>query len=195
MTNVEICRWDGLASEPEGPVHDRRIAEIDRIFFTSSATQSFASSDAKAAFRERWLGRYLRHFPQHAFVATAPGGEIVGYVIGSLKDPAYDPLFADLPFLAMFGALTERYPAQLHINLDAAWRGLGIGARLVNAFADDARAAGAPGVHVVTTRGMRNVGFYAANGFVERGAVVIDGRELLFLGRDLSSSPTGIKRT
>ena len=92
-----------------------------------------------------------------------------------------------LPFLAGFGALTARYPAQLHINLDAAWRGRGIGAKLVDAFAEMAAAAGAPGVHVVTARGMRNVGFYVANGFLERGAISIDGRELLLLGRDLDN--------
>lgn len=184
MTDVEICRWDAL-QPATGPLHDQRIAAIDHIFFTSSATQSFASADAKAQFRERWLGRYLRHFPQHALLAIAPGGEVVGYVIGSLADPARDPLFADIPVLQRFSALTARYPAQLHINLDAAWRGHGIGARLVDAFADRARDAGAPGVHVVTQRGMRNVGFYLRNGFLERGATVIDGRELLLLGRDL----------
>jgi GNAT superfamily N-acetyltransferase len=184
MTDVEICRWDALARET-GPARERRIAALDRIFFTSSATQSFASDEAKALFRERWLGRYLRHFPQHALLALAPDGDVVGYVIGSLADPARDPLFADIPVLQTFSALTARYPAQLHINLDAAWRGRGIGARLVDAFAEHAREAGAPGVHVVTQRGLRNVGFYLRNGFRERGATLVDGRELLFLGRDL----------
>jgi GNAT superfamily N-acetyltransferase len=185
MTDVEICRWDGLAP---GPEQERRIAELDRVFFTSSARQSFESPEAKVAFRERWLGRYLSHFPQHALLAVAASGQIVGYVIGSLEDPARDPLFADLPFLSAFGALTARYPAQLHVNLDEAWRGQGIGARLVGAFAEHARASGASGVHVVTLRGMRNVGFYTANDFLERGATVIDGREMLFLGRDLGKA-------
>lgn len=182
MPDVEICRWTQLASDPE---RDRLIAELDQIFFSSSARQSFASTEEKAQFRDRWLGRYLRHFPQHALVALDGERRVAGYLVGSLDDPARDPLFADLAFLAHFRDLTARYPAQLHVNLDADRRGRGIGARLVAAFADMARASGAPGVHVVTTRGARNVGFYLANGFLERGAVETDGRALLFLGRDL----------
>jgi GNAT superfamily N-acetyltransferase len=182
MPDVEICRWDQLAT---GPERDRLIVEIDQIFFSSSARQSFADDDEKAAFRERWLGRYFQHFPRHALVALNRERRVVGYLVGSLEDPARDPLFSDLTFFDQFRDLTPLYPAQLHVNLDAAWRGHGIGAKLVDTFADQARTAGAPGVHVVTARGMRNVGFYLSNGFLERGAIEIDGRELLFLGRDL----------
>ncbi|MCC7252621.1 GNAT family N-acetyltransferase [Hyphomicrobium sp.] len=182
MPDVEFCRWDQLASDPE---HERLSAELDHVFFSSSARQSFASTEERAAFRERWLGRYLLHFPEYALVALDGGRHVIGYVAGSLEDPAHDPLFADLDHFAHFGALTARYPAQLHVNLDAGWRGRGIGARLVDRFAEMAREAGKPGLHVVTARGMRNVGFYLANGFVERGAVDMGERELLFLGRDL----------
>lgn len=181
MTHVEICRWDRLAALPE---RGRRRAELDQVFFSSSARQSFASTEEKAAFRERWLGRYLTHFPQCAFVALDGEGRVIGYVVGSLRDPARDPLFADLTFLAHFGTLTARYPAQLHINLDADWRSKGIGARLIDAFSDLARTEGVPGVHAITAEGMRNVGFYLANGFVERGAAAVEGRTLLFLARD-----------
>lgn len=182
MQDVEICRWDRLGSEPD---LDRLTAELDRVFFSSSARQTFDSTEARAAFRERWLGRYLLHFPQCALVALDGERHVVGYVAGSLDDPARDPLFADLGHFTHFRDLTARYPAQLHVNLDAAWRGRGIGALLVDAFSRLAHAGGAPGVHVVTARGMRNVGFYLANGFLERGAAEIDGRDLLFLGRDL----------
>lgn len=182
MSDVEICRWDQLSSTA---LHDRLIEGIDRVFFSSSQRQSFASDAEKAAFRERWLGRYLSHFPQHAFVALDGGQRVAGYLVGSLDDPARDPLFADLAFFAHFSAMTARYPAQLHVNLDAAWRGRGIGARLVDAFAAHARAHGAPGVHVVTTRGSRNVGFYLANGFSEKGALASGDHELLLLGREI----------
>jgi GNAT superfamily N-acetyltransferase len=182
MSDVEIRRWDLLSATPE---RDRLIDGIERVFFSSSLRQSFESAEERDAFRERWLGRYLLHFPQYAWVALDDSRHAVGYLVGSLGDPARDPLFADLPFFAHFDALTPRYPAQLHVNLDAAWRGRGIGARLVEAFADQARARGVPGVHVVTTRGARNVGFYLANGFVERGALKSGEHELLFLGRDL----------
>lgn len=178
--DITLARWTDLADTP-----DRVAADLDHIFFTSSTRQSFADDAERALFRERWLGRYLAHYPDFALVALDPSRRALGYVIGSPHDPLRDPLFADLTFLAGFTGLTARYPAQLHVNLDAAWRGRGIGARLVAAFADLARAAGAAGVHVVTARGMRNVGFYLGNGFVERGSLDDGDRTLVFLGRDL----------
>ena len=161
------------------------VADIDAIFFASSARQTFESEDEKTAFREKWLGRYVEHFSDLGFVAINGDERVVGYVVGSLQDPARDPFFADLDFFTHFRDLTPRYPAQLHVNLAPDWRGRGVGADLVNAFSDLARSCSPPGVHVVTARGMRNVGFYLAQGFLERGALALEGRELLFLGRDL----------
>jgi hypothetical protein len=37
----------------------------------------------------------------------------------------------------------------------------------------------------VTARGMRNVGFYTANGFHEAGALSSNGRDIVFLARSL----------
>jgi len=180
--SVEIRRWSDVRLDPD---RARMIADINAVFFQSSARQTFENEEEKAAFRETWLGRYLHHFPDFAFVAVDGSGRIVGYVIGSLEDPARDPLFADLELFSHFRDLTPRYPAQLHVNLAPDWRGRGVGADLVNAFSDLAHSRGAPGVHVVTARGMRNVRFYVAQGFLERGALALNGRELLFLGRDL----------
>jgi GNAT superfamily N-acetyltransferase len=180
MPDFQICRWIELGLE-----RDALITDLDRIFFTSSARQSFETEREKAEFRERWLGRYLKYFPDCTVVALDKGGRAIGYIIGSLDDPATDPLFADVPVLAAFAAQTARYPAQLHINIDEGWRGHGIGAALIAAFADLASEAGVPGIHAVTARGMRNIGFYLANGFEERGAARVNDRELVFLGRDV----------
>lgn len=161
---------------------------IDRIFFSSSNTKSFASELARAEFRQRWLGRYLSDFADCAFVAADPQGGIVGYIVGSFEDPARDVRFADQDHFQAFAHLTPRYPAQLHVNLDEGWRGHGVGRELVDTFAVAARRAGAPGVHVVTSRGARNVRFYNANGFHDVGSLAVRaGVELVFLGRDLSS--------
>lgn len=46
---------------------------------------------------------------------------------------------------------THIYPAHLHINLDASLRGQGLGRRLMQAYLDDLRANGVPGVHLGTT--------------------------------------------
>jgi hypothetical protein len=56
---------------------------------------------------------------------------------------------------------------------------------MVEAFCAYAIAAGAPGVHVVTGAGMRNVGFYERLGFAEIVRFDWSGRPLVMLGRRL----------
>ncbi len=158
---------------------------IDSVFFESSNTQSFASDAARTDFRERWLGRYLAHDPKWAYVALTGEGDVAGYLAGSLDDPARSVRFADIGYFKLFGDLTRRFPAHLHVNLSASHRGAGVGTALVAKFATDAANAGAPGVHVVTSRGARNVGFYNRNGFIERGAAGEGAHEAVFFGRSL----------
>jgi GNAT superfamily N-acetyltransferase len=45
----------------------------------------------------------------------------------------------------------QRYPAHLHINLAAEWRGFGLGQRLMLAYLDQLRQLGVRGVHLGTT--------------------------------------------
>ncbi len=45
----------------------------------------------------------------------------------------------------------QRYPAHLHINVAANWRGHGLGRRLMLAYLDQLRSLGIPGVHLQTT--------------------------------------------
>lgn len=168
---------------------ERLEAQLDAIFFEASGTKSFTSADERAAFRGRWLGRYLDRDPAHAFLAISNAGSpdcsLAGYLVGTLDDPAQDTRFDDLAYFKALSHLTSRYPAQLHVNLAPEWRGKGVGSALVSAFCDHAQAAGAPGVHVFTGRGMENVRFYEAAGFYEVGSVVWNGRDLVMLGRSL----------
>lgn len=181
MDAIAIRRWI------ECPDPKALIPEIDAIFFTSSATQAFESETARSSFRERWLGRYLAGNPDLTHIAIAPGGTVAGYIIGSLEDPALSSRFSDLGYFQKLAALTREFPAQLHINLAPQYRSHGIGARLIEALASDVAAAGAPGLHAITARGMRNVGFYLRNGFAEVGSVDWNGRDLVFLARKLRS--------
>jgi GNAT superfamily N-acetyltransferase len=174
----DICRWldlpDPAAARPA----------IERIFFAASGTQTFANDTIRAAFRERWLDRYLDGERRQVWVALHDGA-IIGYLAGSLQDPARSGRFADLAYYETFAPLTERYPAHLHINLDAAARSHGTGSRLVEVFCGDVQDAGLPGAHLVTGKGARNVAFYERLGFLERGVALSNGREVVLLGRDL----------
>ena len=156
--------------------------EIDAIFFEASNTKSFDSDAARFAFRERWLGRYLRRDPQFAYLALAASGVVIGYLIGSVDDPALGSRFADIGYFATFRELTKVFPAHLHVNLAPAFRNKGIGGRLIEAFVADAKGAGAPGVHVVTSADAENVRFYNRNGFFELGRAR-NSDAIVFLGR------------
>ena len=179
---MQIVKW---LDRPHRLARDGSGSELDDIFFESSATQSFASDAARSDFRERWLGRYLRVYPEWVYVALSDEGALTGYLLGCLDDPAQTPLFSDLGYFQELAALTARFPGQLHVNLAAEARGAGVGGQLVSAFLRDARAAGCPGVHVVTGLGMRNVGFYERQRFRDQGHTTWNGSALVFLAQPL----------
>jgi GNAT superfamily N-acetyltransferase len=111
---------------------------------------------------------------------------VAGYLVGALENPVEQRRFSDIGyFRSDFADLTRRFPAHLHINLASVFRSRGIGAQLIEAFVGHAKRAGVAGVHAVTGKGMRNVGFYARCGFVERATALWNGREIVFLGREL----------
>ncbi len=172
---VVIRRWADI------PGKERLTPEIDAIFFESSNTKTFAEEAERAAFRERWLGKYLANDPQFAYVALASDGTLAGYLVGSLLEPVGFDAFADAAW---------EYPAHLHVNLAPQFRNRGIGGMLIGVFATDALLAGAVGMHVVTSADSRNVAFYTRNGFAEIARTDIGGRELLFLGRKLGLAET-----
>ena len=99
---IAVRRWADVA-------HPHRLLEqLDAIFFEASGTKSFADEEARAAFRERWLARYLGQYPQWAYVAIAGDGRVAGYLVGALDEGSG---FED------FAAAAADFPAHLHVNL------------------------------------------------------------------------------
>jgi len=181
----------GIVRVAGGDLTPGLLAQVEGIFFEASG-RAFAPGAERDAFRERWLGRYLRGGTDVVLLALDGAGVVAGYVIGALQDPAEQERFSDIGyFRAEFRELCRRYPAHLHINLAPASRSRGLGARLIATFADCAARAGAPGMHVVTAKEARNVSFYLRCGFAELGACRWNGREVVFLGRALSTEETG----
>lgn len=160
---MRLIGWQSLMARVVPSCRAELVRQLDAIFFEASATYSFASASQRDAFRQRWLGRYLDHYPAFAHVAVEEGPQgfqVLGYVVGSVDDPARHRLFADIDYFQTLNALTCDYPAHLHINLAPGARGHGLGGRLVRRFAAQAFMHGAGGVHVVTGAASRNVGFY-----------------------------------
>jgi GNAT superfamily N-acetyltransferase len=162
------------------------VPAIETIFFATSRAPP-AEPLARAAFRERWLGRYLDHYLDSFFVGVAPDGTALGYLAGCLDDAARTPLFGDLGFYRDFAALGAAYPGHLHVNVAAHVRGRGIGAALIEAFAAQAAAAGLAGIHIVTNAAARNVGFYHRNGFRQLATCRWNEATNVFMGRALSA--------
>jgi GNAT superfamily N-acetyltransferase len=161
------------------------LAQIDAVFLETSPRPP-PKGPERDVFRERWLGRYLHGGTDVLLIALAGGDTVAGYLVGALEDPAAQERFADIGYFGTdFADLTRRFPAHLHLNLAASFRNQGIGAKLIEAFADAARRGGASGMHVVTGRGMRNVRFYERCGFAEYGSALWNDRAVVFLGRPL----------
>lgn len=176
---IRIERWH------DTPDKTSARAAIEVIFFEASGTKSFANEAVRQAFHERWLGRYFHHFPAWVYLARDKDDRVAGYLVGSLDDPARNSLFDDIPVLKDFGPQTARFPAHLHVNCAPEWRSHGVGAALVERFAADAAAAGAPGVHIVTGEGLRNVRFYERIGFSQQARAVFNGKAVVMLARKL----------
>jgi GNAT superfamily N-acetyltransferase len=163
------------------------LAQTEAIFFEASG-RTFEPGGERDAFRERWFGRYLSGGSDALFLALAPGGRVAGYLVGAVEEPGPQPRFADISYFRTdFAELCRRFPAHLHINLAPEFRSRGIGPRLIDAFGAHAASHGAPGMHAVTGKGLRNVGFYARCGLTERGGALWNGREIVFLARELTA--------
>jgi GNAT superfamily N-acetyltransferase len=160
------------------------LAQVEAIFFEASGRT--LTGPEREAFRERWLGRYLSGGSDVVLLALEGRDRVAGYLVGALENPAEQPRFADIGYFRTdFAELCRRFPAHLHINLAPAFRGRGIGGWLIEAFAVRAAAAHAPGMHVVTGEGMRNVGFYLRRGFLQRARAHWNGHVVVFLAREL----------
>jgi GNAT superfamily N-acetyltransferase len=165
--------------------HPQLAAQVEAIFWQTAA-RTFAPGPERDAFRERWLGRYMQGGSDVVLLALIGEDKVAGYLVGALENPGGQPRFADIGYFRDdFADLLMRFPAHLHINLAADFRSRGIGAQLIETFAAHAKRAGAPGMHVVTGKGMRNVRFYARCGFIERATARSNGREIVFLGKEL----------
>lgn len=159
---------------------------LNEIFYEASSVKSFDSDEFRTAFRDRWLGRFLRLYGEHTFLAVDSAGQVIGYVVGATDDPARNELFEDIGYFAMLSDLTCLYPAHLHINVAAGARSVGVGARLIGRFCSHVAALGVSGVHVVTADGARNIEFYKRMSFDQVRRFEWQGKDLLMLARRLT---------
>src|SRR5262245_42586322 len=158
---------------------------VENIFFAASRVQTFSDEQARNSFKARWLDRYLNHYIDSFFIARADAGIVIGYLAGCLENPVLNPLFNDLGYYKVFAPYCASYPCHLHINVTANYRNHGVGAALIEAFVAQASNIQAPGMHIVTNEGTRNIRFYERNNFRILSTTRSNGTRVVFMGRQL----------
>lgn len=162
----------------------RHLQSIRRIFFESSVKKDFRDEAERERFFQKWTEYYLSEYPKYVYTACDQGGEVLGYLMGCPDSRQALSHFANqISSYSLFADLFDRFPAHLHINLTDAARGRGLGGQLIEAFIRDIK--GSAGVHIVTSQGARNAGFYKKNGFTYEDVRELKGAHYLFMGRRL----------
>jgi ribosomal protein S18 acetylase RimI-like enzyme len=193
MTTISVFTAEELSREVNAQPGAALRIGAESIFWETANTTVFASGDERNAFREKYFGYYLDTEPEHFLIAAADGTPptALGYVCGVADTRRHRALYRLADHVAVFDDLYGEYPAHLHINLTAASRGHGLGTRLLEEFGERMAAAGAGGVHLVTSPGARNVAFYRRAGFTREEERTLEGIggdqefSLLFLGKRL----------
>ncbi len=178
MTGASDARLVRLTDHPD---RDAALAALEAIFFASTTRTDFASASERAAFLETWTGWFVTHAPADLWFALAGDGTVIGYLTGCKDSAGAVPLDRTIPKYDVFADRFAAYPAHFHVNVRPGWRDHGVGRALVERFAEDCRADGLPGLHLVTGVFARNVVFYQRAGFTD----ALQRGPLLFLGRRL----------
>ncbi|MCW2243012.1 GNAT family N-acetyltransferase [Azospirillum canadense] len=170
-----------LVRLPSMPDRAAALAALEEIFFLSTLRTNFASPEDRAAFFRTWTGWYVESAPDDVWFAVDSDGTILGYLTGCKDSAGATDLARIIPKYEVFADRFAAFPAHLHVNVRPGHRDRGVGRILVDHFAEDCRADGLPGVHLVTGVFARNVAFYQRAGFIE----ATQRGPLLFLGRRL----------
>jgi GNAT superfamily N-acetyltransferase len=143
------------------------LDDIGEIFFESSAKRDFCNHEERQHFREMSLERYIVRHRDSFFVALDDASRAVGYLAGCLENPTKLDHFNDILYFRYIDDICQKYPAHFHINVAKPYRNRGLGAALVERFADWATPHGVEGIHLVTSSASRSIPFYRRSEFVE----------------------------
>ncbi len=165
------------------PYEAKYLPEVSDIFFESSTKKDFKDSAEKEAFFEKYVGFYLRNYPELCFVAL--GKRVLGYVVGSPTSTRED-LMKLQPHLEIFRDYFKHYPGHLHINCHYESRGMGVGAALVSTLEKSFNSLKIKGWHIMTGPTSLNRNFYRKLGLKFEVELIFRGSSILLMGKSLS---------
>lgn len=164
------------------PFQSSDLTEVKEIFFESSTKKDFKDENERELFFEKYLGFYLKNFPEFAFVASDE--KILGYIVGAAR--SNDPELLRLqPHLFTFEAHFSKYPSHLHINCHHEARGQGIGRKLVAVLEEKLKLHHIQGLHIMTSPDATNKNFYSSLGFHDQILQDFRGVSILLMGKAL----------
>lgn len=157
--------------------------ELKEIFFESSTKKEFKDEAEKEAFYFKYLGFYLSHYPELAWVALQKE-KVLGYVVVAPETNTSE-LQKIQPHLSVFHKDSEKFPAHLHINCHFESRGMGVGKALVETVIDALKTKNIKGLHIMTGPASKNRSFYKKLGFEYETESNFHGSPILFMGKSL----------
>ncbi len=136
------------------------FSEVKDIFFLSSSLKEFSSEEKKSSFFKRWCEDYIIYYPDQFYVMIeSDTKKVLGYLSGC-ENSADSLSRLQVPGLANYKDLFDKYPAHFHINFHPDCRGRGLGGQLVGHYCQVLRAKKIVGVHLVTSTDAKNISFY-----------------------------------
>lgn len=163
--------------------HENILSQIENIFFVSSSLKSFSSEERKQAFYKRWCKDYQQFYPEEFFIMIEDA-KVLGYLSGC-SDSTRALECLEVPGYSAFTDLFITYPAHLHINFHPDCRGRGLGSVLIRNYIEFLKSNKINGLHLVTSRGAKNVSFYERLGFSYSEGRKFNEMELYFMGANL----------
>ena len=157
------------------------LLQVRFIFYASSSLKEFSSPERKEAFFKRWCGDYLTYFPECFFIMREDK-KILGYLTGCIDSTSALKLL-EIPGYSHYSDLFQTYPAHFHINFHPDCRGRGLGSQLVENFCVELLNLKIRGLHLVTSRGAKNILFYRRLGFIDEFPRDFNEMTLLLMGR------------
>ncbi|MBC7429059.1 MAG: GNAT family N-acetyltransferase [Bacteriovorax sp.] len=167
-------------SELSGIQKKNALAQVEKIFFTSSSLKEFSSPEKRAAFHKRWCGDYQTLYPEEFFIALE-NDKVLGYMSGC-SDSNKAAEIVEVPGFKVFQDLFKKFPAHLHINFHPDARGKGLGSILVENYKKFLRDNNVVGVHLVTSVGSQNISFYERLQFSFHEIRELNSIKLYFMG-------------
>lgn len=154
-------------------------SQIRDIFFMTSSKNDFQNQNERDAFEWKYLGHYLKNFPDLAWVCIE-NNIVLGYLVAAPKSDDQE-LYSIQPHLKLFEKDFLDYPAHLHINCRPEAQGKGIGKKLVHILFKRLSELHVTGVHIMTGPLSENRQFYQKMGFereIQRGGILFMGARI-----------------